>query len=308
MQGNTGKWRLGFTLSLCTAVLWGVLPIALSVVLADMDAYTITWWRFAVAAAGLGAFLAWRGQLPRLAGAGRAAFVLLALALVTLGANYVLYLFALDHTSPSVAQVVIQLAPLLFTVGGVFVFRERFTSGQWIGFAVLTAGLLLFFNRRLPELAQPARGLGLGVWLMVLSAFAWAAYGLSQKQLLRHFGAQQVLFIIYVGATAALLPAADPFELAGLDALQLGMLAFCCANTLAAYGAFVEALYHWDASRVGAVLSTAPLFTIAAMWLVEKAELALVAPESLNGLSVAGALAVVGGSMAAALTSRTPSS
>jgi drug/metabolite transporter (DMT)-like permease len=304
MRGSTGNWRLGFTLALCTAALWGVLPIALTIVLADMDAYTITWWRFAVAAVGLGAFLAWRGDLPRLAGAGRVALLLLALALVMLVTNYVLYLVALDHTSPSVAQVVIQLAPLLFTVGGVAVFRERFTMGQWIGLVVLTAGLVLFFNRRLPELAEPARGLGFGVWLMVVAAVAWAAYGLAQKRLLRHFGAQQVLLLLYIGASAALLPAADPSELASLDALQIGMLAFCCANTLAAYGAFVEALYHWDASRVGAVLATAPLFTIGAMWLVEASGFPRVAPEGLNALSFAGAIAVVGGSMAAALASR----
>lgn len=304
MPRSSGNWRLGFWLSLSTAVLWGLLPIALKIVLEDMDAYTITWWRFAVAMAGLGAFLAWRGELPRFGRGSRAPFALLALALATLVANYVLYLVALDHTTPSVAQVVIQLAPLLFTVGGVLVFREKFTPRQWAGFAVLAFGLLLFFNRRLPELAQPAGGLGLGVTLMVGAAVAWAVYGLAQKQLLRHFSAQQVLWLIYIGATAVLLPAADPAELFGLDGLQLGMLAFCCANTLAAYGAFVEALYHWDVSRVGAVLSTAPLFTIGAMWLVEASGSNLVAPEGLNALSVAGALAVVGGSMTCALAAR----
>lgn len=304
MRGVSGNFRLGFTLSLCTAVLWGLLPIALKVVLAGMDAYTITWWRFAVSMAGLGAFLAWRGEMPRFSGIGRGAILLLAVALLTLVANYVLYLVALDHTTPSVAQVVIQLAPLLLLVGGVFVFREPFALRQWIGFVVLAAGLLLFFNRRLPELTQPTRGLGLGVALMVAAAFAWSIYGLAQKQLLKHFTAQQVLWIIYVGATAIMLPAADPGEIRGLDRMQLGMLAFCCANTLAAYGAFGEALYHWDLSRVGAVLATAPLFTIGAMWLMERSGFALVAAEGLNALSIAGALAVVAGSMTCTLAAR----
>ena len=53
MTGGSANWRLGFTLSLTTAALWGLLPIALKVVLEGMDAYTIVWWRFAVAAAGL---------------------------------------------------------------------------------------------------------------------------------------------------------------------------------------------------------------------------------------------------------------
>jgi drug/metabolite transporter (DMT)-like permease len=291
-------------MSLTTAVLWGLLPIALKVALEGMDAWTITWWRFSFSMLGLGAFLLWRGELPRLRGAVRADFVLLVVALTTLVANYVLYLIALDHTTPSVAQVVIQLAPLLLLLGGVFVFRERFAARQWLGFVLLGAGLVLFFNRRLPELARPTEGLGLGVMLMVAAAIAWAVYGLAQKQLLVRFTARQVLWMLYTGAAIVLLPTATPAAIFDLDSLQLGMLAFCCANTLVAYGAFGEALHYWDVSRVSAVLSTAPLFTIGAMWAVEYSGLALIAPEGLNALSIVGALGVVAGSMACALAAR----
>jgi drug/metabolite transporter (DMT)-like permease len=301
MAGGSSNWRLGFTLSLTTAALWGLLPIALKVVLEAMDAYTIVWWRFAVAMAGLGGFLAWRGALPKIRGAGRAAIALVAAATLTLIGNFVLYLVALDHVTPSVTQVVIQLAPLLLLVGGVLVFGERLGGPQWAGFVVLAAGLVLFFNARLPELLRPSEGLGLGVALTVGAAVSWAIYGLAQKQLQRHFSAQQVLFMIYVGATILLLPAAKPAEIGALDGLQLGMFAFCCANTLAAYGAFVEALYYWDVARVSAVIATAPLFTLGAMWFVEWMGLGIVPPEGLNALSVAGALMVVAGSIACAL-------
>jgi drug/metabolite transporter (DMT)-like permease len=110
--------------------------------------------------------------------------------------------------------------------------------------------------------------------------------------------------MLYVGASIALLPAATPAAIFDLDGLQLGMLAFCCANTLIAYGAFGEALHYWDVSRVSAVLSTAPLVTIGSMWLIERAGLSLVAPEGLNALSIVGALAVVAGSMTSALAAR----
>ena len=160
MNTGTGRWQLGFTMSLTTAVLWGFLPIALKVALTGMDAYTITWWRFAISMLGLGAFLTWRSQLPRLRGTGRNAWMLLGIALVTLLANYLLYLIALDHTTPSVAQIVIQLAPLLLLLGGVFVFRERFAPRQWLGFVVLGIGLLLFFNRRHPNSPGPPKGWG----------------------------------------------------------------------------------------------------------------------------------------------------
>lgn len=304
MNTDTGRWQLGFTMSLTTAVLWGFLPIALKVALTGMDVYTITWWRFAVSMLGLGVFLAWRGQLPRLRGAGRSAWMILGIALVTLLANYLLYLTALEHTTPSVAQVVIQLAPLLLMLGGVFVFRERFAPRQWLGFVVLGIGLLLFFNRRLPELARPTEGLGLGVALMIVAAIAWAIYGLAQKRLLTVFTSRQVLWMLYFGATLALLPAAAPIAVLNLNGLQLSMLAFCCANTLIAYGAFGEALHYWDVSRVSAVLATAPLFTMASMWLVDRLGWDLLAPEGLNAWSIVGALAVVAGSMTCALAAR----
>jgi len=130
------------------------------------------------------------GALPRLRGAGRAAALLVAVATLTLVGNFVLYLVALDHATPSVTQVVIQLAPLLLLVGGVVVFHEKLAGIQWAGFAILVTGLLLFFNDRLPELLRPSEGIGLGVALTVAAAISWAIYGLAQKLLLRHFTAR----------------------------------------------------------------------------------------------------------------------
>ena len=124
-----------------------------------------------------------------------------------------------------------------------------------------------------------SEGLGLGVALTVAAGISWAVYGLAQKQLLKHFSAQQVLWMIYVGAVVVMLPASDPAEIHELDGLQLGMLVFCCANTLARLWRIRRGALHWDLSRVSAVLATAPLFTISAMWAVEHSGLALVAAE-----------------------------
>ena len=143
--------KLGLALTLTTAACWGVLPIALKLALQGMDSVTITWYRFTVAALVLGTILAVTGGLPTLHSLSRRIWLLLALATAGLTGNYVLYLVALSHTTPSVAQIVIQLAPVFLLLGGLIVFRERFSARQWAGFALLMLGLALFFNRRLPE-------------------------------------------------------------------------------------------------------------------------------------------------------------
>lgn len=66
LHSSSGRWRLGLALSLLTVFLWGILPIALMVVLQDLDVYTLTWFRFLVAFGLLAVYLAVRQQLPKL--------------------------------------------------------------------------------------------------------------------------------------------------------------------------------------------------------------------------------------------------
>jgi len=301
MNKLSGRWKLGLSLAVFTAAIWGLLPIALAITLRAVDPVTLTWARFLVAALMLGGILAVLGRLPQLSKTARGGWGVLALALFGLVGNFVLYVVALGHTSPTVAQIVTQLSPILLMLGGVVVFHERFTAIRWVGFVLLIVGLALFFNRRLPELMHPTEGLGLGVALFALASFVWAIYGLAQKWMLRHLQSQQILLLLYIGAAIVLSPAARPSVILKVDTVQAWMFAFCCANTVFAYGAFAEALKHWEASRVGATLTLTPLFTITAMWCVEHFAPTLVAPEGLNWISIVGAFVVVGGSMLCAL-------
>jgi drug/metabolite transporter (DMT)-like permease len=165
-------------------------------------------------------------------------------------------------------------------------------------------GLILFFHDRLLELSHLTGDLGIGVLFLTLAAFIWAAYGLAQKRLLRALGPQQILLILYIGAALALIPTTAPGSIRHANALQLFMLAFCCLNTLIAYGAFAEGLKHWEVSRFSAVLATAPLFTVAGMWIIGRFTPNLVAAERLNTLSMLGTMLVVGGSVTCASARR----
>jgi drug/metabolite transporter (DMT)-like permease len=303
----SGRNRLGFALAVLTMLLWGVLPLALKQVLASLDAVTITWFRFGVASVVLAVFLAGRGALPPLRSLGRSGWALLAVAVVGLAANFLAFLVGLDWTSPANAQVLIQLAPMLLGLGSLVVFGERYTPAQWLGLAVLAGGLLAFFSGKLSALAADGAPTGrylAGTGLLVFAAVTWAGYGLAQKQLLRALPAQALMLCIYVGCFLCFTARAHPAALARLSGADFGVLLFCAANTLVAYGAFASALEHWEASRVSAVLAVTPLATLgfslagAALWPD------VVHPERVSALSLAGAAAVVAGSLGITLGAR----
>ena len=300
----TGRWRLGLFLASVTAVMWGLLPVALKALLDGMDAYTITWYRFLIASLALGGYLLQKRRLPALSKLSWRGRSLLVISILGLIGNYLLYLVGLNWVTPATSQMVIQLAPMFLLLGGLVFFHESFQIGQWIGFVVLVAGLLLFFNNRFADLASGGGQYYAGVVITVVAAVSWAAYALIQKQLLRVYDSEQILVLIYAASVILIFPLAQVRKVLALSLIQLLLLLFCCLNTLVAYGAFAEALVHWEASRVSAVLAITPLLTLLTVWLIRLWLPESAIPEHLNTLSIVGAALVVAGSMAAALARR----
>ena len=303
----SGHWRLGLSLTLFTALCWATLPVVLKIVLNVLDPITLTWFRFLVAAVVTAGWLRWRGGLrgPALGfgGLGRRGWLMLLVAALMLVGNYVFYLLGVHYTTPASAQLLIQLAPLLMALGGIWVFGERFRAAQWLGLALLVAGMALFFADQLLAAAR-APGYVLGASLVVVAAVVWAVYALLQKQLLMRLTSTQVLLVIYAIASVVLLPFASPAALLRLDGPHWALLLFCAFNTIGAYGAFAEALAHWEASRVSAVIATTPLLCLGAAAAVAALWPQWLAPERVTALGWVGAALVVAGSAAASLLGR----
>jgi drug/metabolite transporter (DMT)-like permease len=297
----SGRHGLGLALAAATAVLWGFLPHSLELVLAELDAVTITWFRLGIAAAVMLAWLGARGALPRVARLNGRARGLLVVATACLAANYWSFLVGLDLTTPASAQVLIQAAPLLLALGGLVVFRERFGRGQWLGLCVLVAGLGLFFAGQLRALVSELGTYLRGTALIGLAAVTWAAYGLAQKQLLRSLSSQQIMTGIYVGCFVCFSIGAAPSSLGALSTVGWASLAFAALNTLGAYGCFAAALEHWPASRVSAVLAWTPLVALAVGVVGASVAPELVSAEAVSPVSLIGAGLVVAGSMGVAL-------
>lgn len=297
-------WRLGLGFSLITAVMWGLLPLALKGILEVMDPVTITWYRFVVSAV---LAMLWYGH--RSMAALRQLFSrqhrnLMIFATASLITNYLLYLFGLDFIHPSAAQIVIQLAPLLLLLGSVFIFKEDFSPAQWLGVLAFCLGLLLFFHHRLSNVVTTDSHYLLGIGLIIAAAISWAGYGLAQKQLLKFESTNDILLVIYIAGSIGYLPFAQPSLIFDLDGVQLSLLSFAALNTIISYGCFGLAMTYWEASRVSATITMTPLLTLLFIALLNLWYPHYIETETLDLLSWLGGILVVAGSIVAALAKR----
>lgn len=301
MHISSGRWVYGLCLALLTALLWGILPVKLKQVLQAMDPVTVTWFRLLVSGSVLFIWLASVKRLPSFKLLGRRGKVLVLMAVLGLVGNYMLYLVGLRMLSPGTTQLLIQIGPILMLISSIFLFKERFSIGQGIGLAILLVGFGLFFNQRLVELLTSLGDYTLGVLIVLMASVVWTFYGLSQKQLLTVWNSLQVMMVIYLFCALLITPWAHPAEALQLSPLQGWLLLACCLNTLVAYGAFAEALAHWEASRVSATLALTPLITLGSVAIAAWLWPTYVQAEEINALGYGGALLVVLGSALTAL-------
>jgi drug/metabolite transporter (DMT)-like permease len=301
MHTPSGRWALGLGLSIITSLAFGFLPIALKGMLEMLDVYTLTWYRFMISVAVLAPFIVRPGKLSTTAWPGKRLIVIILLTGLLMSGNYLLYILGLLYVSPSTAQVVIQQASLFFLLGSLVVYREQFTGRQWVALAIVIFGLLLFFNERLIAMVINFTEDTLGVLLITGAAVIWAIYALLQKQLLKTYSASTTILLFYSIGSLAFLPFAQPSLVFQLSGVQIGLLFGLGLISLISYGAFAEALNHWEASRVSAVLATVPIITVATVKITTALFPDLIPPESLSMLSIAGAVLVVTGSIIMAL-------
>lgn len=302
MHTSSGRWLLGLILALTTSILWGILPITMKEVLKGMDGYTISWYRFTAAGIFLFIYLGIQGKLPSFKGLGKLNITLLLMATLGLLGNYVFYILGLKILTPGTTQLMMQFGPIILIIASVFIFKESFNLIQAFSIIILMAGFLLFFNQRLFEVFTSLGSYTIGIIFLILAASLWAIYGLCQKQLLTKWSSMQILLIMYLGSSLLLLPMSKPSTVSHLTSLQCWLLAFSCINTIIAYGAFAEALAHWEASKVTATLTIAPLITFVCATVGAILWPEYVIADKINLLAYIGAILVVTGSSLVALS------
>ena len=303
LKALSGRWELGLLLALGTATMWGTLPVALHQVAPTIGPATSTFFRFFIAALLLTPYLLVTRQVNnqhKLKSAKLLALTLAAGLLLT--GNYGFYILGLERTSAEATQVMIQLAPMLLLLAGLWLFKETFSTKQWLGFFAFALGLLLFFERQISQLLFDFGDYGLGLVFIIMSAIFWTGYAIIQKYLLNDFQSSETMLILYWIGSLVFLPLSDFSTMGQLNSLQWAALLFCGLNTLIAYGCFAEAMVHLEASRVSAIIAITPLFTIAIAQLLPMGDMPV---EPLTALSILGAILVVSGSITTAIAKKT---
>lgn len=296
MQEN---WKKGLVLSLITVLFWSTLPVALKLSLTATDAMTLTWFRFLTAGVFTAAIILSRNKLGEFKHLTTSQWAWLSLAAAMLIGNYVLFLVGLEMTSPANAQVFIQMAPLLMTLGGVLIFKESFNRMQMLGMVAILIGLSLFFSDQIKQIISS--DYSLGIWVMFAAALTWAIYALIQKKLAQSLSSQSILCFIYLFATVVLFFWTDLSNHGTVTSLQWWAIAYACINTVIAYGAFAEALNHWNASRVGMILALTPVTTLLFINTFAYFFPHLLAQENIHLVGYLGMVCIVAGSMLASL-------
>lgn len=303
MPASRSNWRIGLPLAVLTSMLWAIVPPVMKGLLIHIDPMTLAWCRQIGCGLLMLAYFLLRRDTSWVALRERSVLILVAVCAVGITVNAVLLFVGLQYVTPSATQVLGQLGPVLVLLGAVLIFKESFTRQQWFGAAVVISGLLIFFHDHIRDIFSMSR-FGFGMLLLAIAPIFWASYALAQKRLAGRLGTQQVLMISYVLGTFLLLPMSAPAQVLRLSSIALQLLAVVICIYIVSYLALGTAMLYWEASRVSAMLTLAPLFTLMFSHLITAVFPGYMEPERHDALSWGGAALVVAGSLLAAMPRR----
>ncbi len=291
----------GILYACTTALLWGVLAIALKVALLYFDSISIVWFRFTLSSLMLLIYFSVKERSAFGIFKNFPYFVLL--AGFFLGCNYFGFMMGLDRTSPSTTQVVIQIGPILLGILGIFLFKETINKYQLGGFALAAMGLFLFYYNQLEAFSDTGTYNQGFLWIL-FAALTWTAYAIVQKKLVQKHNPQMLNMFIYAVPALMFLPAADFGVFVGISPGKWLLLILLGINTLVAYGCIAMAFKYTDAYKVSIIVTLNPIITLVLMTLLYYIKVDWLEGEKLSLLSSVGALMLIGGAIIAVFFSR----
>lgn len=279
-----------------TALLWGFLAILMKVSLTYIGPLEIAWFRFTLAATVLLTYFLI--VKPKSLAIIKSFPFILFIAAVCLGFNYVGYIYGLHYTSPSTAQIVIQIGPILLALSGIIFFKEKVNKYQLLGFTIATIGLILFYYNQL-SLFVSVDTFNKGFLWIGFAAISWAVYAILQKKLVARYDPQLLNLFIYLIPAIMLIPTVDYSGFNGLNTSQWILLVFLGLNTLFAYGFLALAFKYTQAYKVSIIITLNPIITLVIMTIIYHIGASWIEGEQLSFISAIGALLLLTGAVIA---------
>jgi drug/metabolite transporter (DMT)-like permease len=282
----------GMAMAFSTAFLWGFLPIFLKVALKDFSSQTIVGFRFLFAFVVLGAILFVRSEQP--------SKILMRPPLIgiltgiLLAGNYFYFLEGVNFSGPANSGVLIQIAPVMVAIAGVFLFNERFSKQQAIGLLMAGVGLYLFYVDRVSQATDMEVYSQANLYIFI-GAVLWAGYMICQKVLCQDYKAQHLNLLTYGIASLMFVPWMIWPELSGLSLKAWALMIFLGVNTILAYGALAEAVKYIPVSLISVIITINPLITLFATQFMDDIFPGMIPPESVGVSGWFGACAAITG-------------
>lgn len=285
----------GLLLATLTSVLWGTVPVAGKVALGGMSAPLLSVLRL-VAAGLLLVLLLGRTRFRTLGTPSR----LVTLAALGLGANYVFYMWGLEHAGAGTSQVLIQTAPLFLILLGILALGERPSAWEWGGMAGAGLGVFLVSWEEIAGVSGSALGIG----LVLASALAWAIYAVAHKRLGRDHASGGTMCWIFLLSALVVVPTVPFAPMRRADPVQVAAIVYLCLNTFVAYWCFAEALRHIRATTAAIIATLGPAITFGLLAVTNRMDQPYVPYEEITAVKIAGSVLVVAGVVLAVTTSR----
>ena len=281
----------GTLFAITTGLCWGCLSIGLKYALNYGSSGTIVWVRMVVAWCFL--FLGFLYFKPQQLKVFKSPPLIMILAGLCLSCNYFGFMKGVELTTASNAQIMIQMAPMMLLVIGVFFFKETPSRQQAAGIVTAITGFGLFYWDQILQVSQDPQKLFEGnVWILI-AAVTWAIFATLQKLLSRHWTPQQINLVIFSVCSFTMLPLVSWQEFNTLSPSIWGLYIFLGLNTIIAYGCLGEALKRIPASHVSLIVACNPLLTLILVYVLHKLEWDLIAHEPIDWRGLLGALCVI---------------
>lgn len=285
-----------------TALLWGVLAIVLKIIDNDLEPATIVWFRFVLAFIILASWQAIKN--PSSFKLMVKPPLLLIVATLGLAWNYISFMMGIHYTTPSNAQLFIQLGPMLLAVAGIVFFKERISRLQTIGFAIALAGIVFFYRDQLLAFFDMKEKYNLGVAFIFTSAIAWATYAVLQKKLVQKHSIESLNLFIFGLPVLIYTPFINLEPLLHVSWITWALLLFVGLNTFFAYTFLSVALKLTDANKVSIIIILNPIITFICMDIFTRLDVKWIEHERFSAISILGAVLVIAGAILVAKKQR----